>query len=313
MSGVNSRCRNLDGREGLKPDFRYLPWLTPVTICIGALCDADGGTPKKAITLSDRMVTYADLTVAFEHDTPKIDILSSNCLALSAGSAVAQIPVYRAVATTIPPKASLPISEIVDKVKEKYREVKLSKIEDEVFKNRGLTMAQFYQNQQSLDPDFVAQLDAEVEDYRFDLSIIVAGVDSGGGHLYLVYPPLSSDCFDGFGYVAIGTGERHSESVFIARRYTSSTPFRKALCIAYEAKKRAEIAVGVGKQTDAYVVDGQGVHMVSSDTLKAMDELYNQVYEIDNKRYSELDNAISKLNVSYVGGKRHASASKKTQ
>jgi 20S proteasome alpha/beta subunit len=54
-----------------------------MTICIGSTCNSS----KVAVVASDRMITTGDLTVAFEHDVPKITKLTDNCLALTAGAA----------------------------------------------------------------------------------------------------------------------------------------------------------------------------------------------------------------------------------
>jgi ATP-dependent protease HslVU (ClpYQ) peptidase subunit len=114
-----------------------------MTICIGMLCDSS----KQAIVASDRMVTAGDLTVAFEHDVPKITELTGNCLALTAGSALVHTDLFRAVKRSLHTGANPPISEIVDKVKDEYLNIRNQEIEDRFFKVRGFNVKWFIQNQ----------------------------------------------------------------------------------------------------------------------------------------------------------------------
>ena len=62
-------------------------------------------------------------------------------------------------------------------------------------------------------------------------------------------------------------------------RYTSQSPFATALALAYAAKKQAEVAPGVGIETDMFVVNWDGWMPVLAELKTAVEQLYNQ-YEI---------------------------------
>lgn len=47
-----------------------------MTQIIGAICD----DRKTALAISDRMITTSDLSLSFEHEIPKMDEITSNCI-----------------------------------------------------------------------------------------------------------------------------------------------------------------------------------------------------------------------------------------
>lgn len=262
-----------------------------MTICISTICDSS----KKVIVASDRMMTSGDLTVAFEHDVPKIQKLTENCVALTAGSALVHTDLFRNVRASIHAGATPPISEIVDKVKKEYLEIRNRQVEEKYFKVRGYDIEWFNQNQHRLNPEIVLRLDHELETYRFNLQILVAGVDTNGAHVYCIYPPCCSECFEALGYCNIGTGERHADSTFIAYRYTPSFPLKTALNVTFEAKKKAEIAVGVGKSTDMAIISDKGVLPLEKEAIEKLEEIYLKGFEIATLKNEEINKLIAAI------------------
>lgn len=115
-----------------------------MTQIIGAVCDKG----KKALAISDRMITTADLSLSFEHEEPKCDKLTDNCVALTAGSALIHASIFRNVRITFKDKTRPLISEIVDEVVKEYQKLRIKKMNDEIFRELGLNIEQFYENQE---------------------------------------------------------------------------------------------------------------------------------------------------------------------
>lgn len=264
-----------------------------MTIIIGASCD--GG--KKGIALADRMLTSGDLTMAFEHDVPKITTLCENCVALTAGSALAPTDVFRPAIQRLADKRTPAISDILACVKEEFVKIRNGEAEELLFRPRGLTITQFYQIQASLDDNVVLRLDRGLEEYKLDLHVLLVGVDSVGAHIYYVFNPGTSQTFSALGFESLGTGERYAESTFVANRYNPMLPMNKALFIAYEAKKQAEGASGVGKTTDIAIVDEKGIHFVSPQGMEKLDNAYKMKMQLTSPTRKELDDAIEGLSL----------------
>jgi 20S proteasome alpha/beta subunit len=265
----------------------------PMTIIIGATCD--GG--KTGIAVADRMLTSSDLSMAFEHDVPKITRLCDNCVALTAGSALAPTDVFKPAIQRLADKRTPAIGEILECVKEEFVRIRNGEAEDLLFKPRGLTISQFYQVQSRLDENVILRLDRGLEEYSIDLHVLLVGVDSVGAHLFYVMNPGVSRTFSNIGFCNLGTGERYAESTFVANRYNPMLTLNRALFIAYEAKKQAEGASGVGKTTDITVVDREGIHTVSATGMRKLDETYNTKMQLTSPQKKELDEMIESFSL----------------
>jgi hypothetical protein len=264
-----------------------------MTQIIGAICD----NGKTALAISDRMITTGDLSLAFEHELPKMDELTPNCIALTAGSALIHAPIFENVCTKLGDKSRPKISEVVDELVKEFQELRIKNMENEVFREVALTIKQFYENQQQFHDAVVMRLTEKMEKYSIDLHILVVGVDSEGSHIYHIRDPGTSMPFDALGFCCIGIGQRHADVTFAYRRYTPSLPLKKALFIAYEAKKRAEMAGGVGKSTDITILDGKKFVCVPQNIVAELEKTYN-LMESERAIYGkEINEAIEGIHL----------------
>ncbi len=262
-----------------------------VTIDIGVICD----NRKTAIACSDRMLTSGDNTLAFEHDVPKIVELFGNCLALTAGAATIHQPIIQAVQTEI--RETKPnIADVVIKMKDYYQNCRRSYMSDIIFSRRGLTLEDFYRNQRTLHESTILELNNEMDEFDLGLDVIVIGVDRGSeAHIYQISNPGVAIPQDALGFVCTGTGQRHADVVFAYRKYAPSFPLKRAIYIAFEAKKKAEMAGGVGPTTDIAIIKSNGLYKMLPQTV--ITELEKIYLEMEKKSQIDamIDNAVEKL------------------
>jgi len=108
-----------------------------------------------------------------------------------------------------------------------------------------------------MNPDVVKKITTGLIDYKLpDVEAIFAGIDMSGPHLYVVRNGNVS-CEDRIGFAAIGVGSWHAESLFMAAGHTRAATTSRALYLTFAAKKRAEIAPGVGVETDMFMIGPQ--------------------------------------------------------
>jgi 20S proteasome alpha/beta subunit len=117
-------------------------------------------------------------------------------------------------------------------------------------------------------------LNQGIATYRLGLSLLLAGVDKIG-HLIRIDDPGIYRSYDSLSYCCIGMGDRHADSVFAWYKYSSTFPLTEALYIGFEAKKRAEMAGGVGRSTDILLIDESSIKEISPDTIKILEEVYH--------------------------------------
>jgi hypothetical protein len=245
-----------------------------MTICIATICD--GG--RKAIVISDRMITAGSpLNIKFEPKIRKSGELSPNCMALTSGSALAHMDLFRNVKERLSKAKDLAIGEIAECVKEEFRNQRIRRAEELHLRPRGLDMQSFYANLAKLPAEFSMMIDNNIQNQRYELDIIITGIDKNGeAHIYSVVDPGVSECFDGLGFNAIGSGTSHAISTFTYHLYTPDFPLERALYIALVAKKNAERAPGVGDQTDIFIMTTEGIKELSEDQVAALEALYKE-------------------------------------
>lgn len=249
---------------------------TNKTICIALLCD--GG--KNAVVAIDRMLTSEGLRLQFEQQLCKIAQISRNCVVVGAGNALSPTDVLRDAELKIMQLTTPSIRNIANIIKAEYVKHRKVAVVDQLLKPRGYdSLRDFYDQIRNLPPDIYSILDDKIARFHIhegDVSqLMVVGIDGTGAHIYLIFDPGRSVCFDSVGFNAIGSGEPHAVSTITSYDYTSKFSLDQALWIAYEAKKRAEKAPGVGEDVDLCVISPEeGVRLVDDKFEKRLQEKF---------------------------------------
>jgi 20S proteasome alpha/beta subunit len=244
-----------------------------MTVCIGAIC----GKGKGVVLASDRMVTGSMPPIEFEHTEDKAYLINDRCLTLSAGDALKPIELLPQVARAMSRTSNPTIEEIVEKTKIIYQALRADRAEENFLRPRGITIEAFYSKGIAIfPPSLFEYIDHQFVLFNYGLQLIIAGFD-GKSHLYNISNPGVSECLDTIGFHAIGVGALHALQVFIASRYTINCDLNEALNIVFAAKKKAEVAPGVGEQTDMYYIDEGGLIKIEDNILEELKRIYGEV------------------------------------
>ena len=238
-----------------------------MTQLVGVLCE----NREKVVLLSDRMVTTADGSLAFEHER-KYVFIASNALVLTAGT-VHEPELINNTQVEIKGRGSL--QEIAESLSKSYREVRKKRIEHEILQEIGLASFEDFQRKQNLlHEGMVLDVSSRIREYDLGVALLLGGVDEKA-HLYRITEPGTYRSFSELGFCCIGSGDRHAEPVFAFFKFSPKFSESEALQIGFEAKKRAEMAGGVGKEKDAWIIEKGGVYEVDSETLRSLESAHN--------------------------------------
>jgi 20S proteasome alpha/beta subunit len=120
-------------------------------------------------------------------------------------------------------------------------------------------------------------LDQNSAQYNFGVEFLIAGVDTTGGHIFSVSNPGGTyNEYCQIGYAAIGSGAIHAVQSMIGFGHTGKCDLLKTIFYVYASKRRAEVAPGVGKDTDLAIINHEGVTQLTGDQLASLEELYNE-------------------------------------
>lgn len=272
---------------------------TQMTICIASICEK-----KYVIVAADRMITVTLPNIEYEQTTPKIIQITNNCVAATAGSALAYTPIFREAKAEIEKASVTDIGQIVEHTKSAYTKMRNKKLEEQVLASIGLNLNSFYQMNQVLQPGIAQALLANISKFNYALWILVGGVDDNGGHIYRMENPGRYECFDVIGFHAIGSGEHHAISTFIGNDFESWIDLRHGLAITFEAKKRSERATGVGPQTDICIVEKDKVTQLPEQMIAELEKTYQEKIKSEKKACADVDTLINALDLNSLLGKK---------
>ena len=242
-----------------------------MTQLIAALCN----NGNELVVISDRMVSSEDDSLTFEHET-KIDRLSDCVCAMSAGT-IHEPEIVNDTCKEISDRNT--IQQVAEILAQNYRKARRKHIEIVILSKYGLSsFDDFYDKQKLMQESTSKHIIDQLSDYDdFDLDLLVAGIDmDSGGHIYRIIDPGIPRSYDTLGFCCVGSGEDHADTVFAIYHYRKSLSKEKVLQIAHMAKKRAEMAGGVGISTDAWIIGNLGIARVMEETIDELDDYYHK-------------------------------------
>ena len=265
--------------EGLKPELNpasmgCLPEGANVTICLSAICEKG----EAVVFATDKLLTAAGFAVEFEHPGGKSTRIGPNCVGLSAGDALYDTELFGAAQGAIGQFHAPTVEQVATTVRDLFRDLRLKRAEEYVLRPRGLDLASFYENLMGrLPPELAFQIDEGIRSAKLPLQVMLAGLDSSGAHIYGIEDPGSLDCWDRLGYHAVGSGETHALLTLIAREHSIDNTLNQTAYLVYEAKRKAEVAPGVGRETEmGFMSREQGLYLLQKDELDALESAYQQ-------------------------------------
>ena len=251
----------------------------PLTVCIAARSNEGA-----IFCAADRMVTIGDMEV--ESPVPKIVMLTNSIAIMTSDDDAAYhteiiIDAYATIARRINDERERwwTVKEIVDLYIRRRIAHKQLRAERNILKPLGLSYKDFSLRQKTMDTDLVRQIAMDLINYKTPLmSAIITGIDPGGSHIYIVHDGEGGNIENGshtmIGYASIGVGQRHATAELLRASQTWQTDIPKTMWNVYLAKKRSQVAPGVGDTTDVYMIGpGLGAHTDFSNNPAVKEQL----------------------------------------
>jgi hypothetical protein len=252
-----------------------------VTVAIGAL----SGFPNDvlAIGAADHMITVGD--IEFEQPQPKMWKLGNRAVAIFYGLSAAQGQIAHRTEAVVLERTISEVGQIADVYALYLREHIRREAETDILAPLGLSIKDLRRRPSTINQTLLNSLSKQMQMYYESSGLkdelggaIIIGNDSTGCHIYQVEDGRST-LMDGVGFAAGGGGQWHAASQFMFSRYTRWWQFPKALSLLYAAKKRAEVAPGVGTETDlVIVIPGNDVihHQFNSPFVQRLEQIYQE-------------------------------------
>jgi 20S proteasome alpha/beta subunit len=227
----------------------------PVTVGIAAMCQ--WANVPYIVGAADRMISAENDTILWEPTQTKIFPVSPDVVILWSGDALDQATLCERTKRAVQSDPSMNVESVAEIYAHQFALLRRQKAEKAILDPVGLDYETFYKQQRSYSPDFVEQVrqDLMSDAWRLSNEAIVTGVDAdSSAHIFVVDDPGTVNCFDGLGFAAIGIGAFHAKSQFMFKGHVRWKLLHETMLLTYRAKKRAEVASGVGALTDMVTI-----------------------------------------------------------
>jgi hypothetical protein len=265
-----------------------------VTVCIAAR------SGPNVMGASDRMLTSGD--IQFEPPLiSKFTQITTSLGILQAGDAAFHSEIMWAVVAevqeriTAHPQDWWLASEIADLYVKHRTANKRKRAEAAILAPLGITMEGFLKNQSQYNNDIVDQITRDIINYEVpDVAVLVVGIDLNGPHIYVVDNGEIS-CNDVIGFAAIGIGARHAESQFMLGKHSWRSPLADTALLTYAAKKRSEIAPGVGEATDMFTAGPRlgTLEVIGRDVVERLDKAYRRMKRREERSQQDAQKEVN--------------------
>jgi 20S proteasome alpha/beta subunit len=228
-----------------------------VTVCVATMCrlELEGVVFPLVIGTSDRMLTYGD--VQFEPQAPKIVRLAHSVAVMTAGDIGVHAEIISGVRVDVTewiaanPGKAISVEDVARAYSRRYNELKVRRAEQAILAPLGLSAGAFLNGEVA--GELASELMEQMQRFReLGIEAIVGGVDSLGAHIFTLDNGRIY-CADRVGFASVGAGYWHANSHLMGINHTATRAFPETLFHTFYAKRRAEIAPGVGTETDMFI------------------------------------------------------------
>ncbi len=249
-----------------------------MTVCIAALCDK----AQACVVAADREITVGfPLNIAFEHHERKIEAISKACLVLGSGNALVLEDVIARTKRAVGNQGD--VQRIAAILRDTYMAAHMERAEHVILRPRGFTLQEFKDvGGQKIPLATYQQIDQLLFNFTLQTDFLVAGIDNSGGHIgWVHYHGVQGggwlESFDKLGYQAIGSGGSHAAILLSLEGQHRDLTIAETVFNVYMAKVNAEVAPGVGDETDLAVITKDGVEYLTGPFLEKVDEIREKV------------------------------------
>jgi len=249
-----------------------------MTVCIAALADNE----KSVVLASDKMISKQMPPIEYEHDVEKIVKITDNFYVLIAGTVNSAVDIIDNVRNQI--RTNHTPLERFEKFKKAYSDFREQKITEVILQAQGFRSVQDFQSrQQTLTRKIANSIQNLIVTANIQTVFVLVALDNQKCHLRVLVNP--GELINPLEYATTGTGELHAVQSLIGARYNKAEDLDAATYLVYEAKRRAEVAPGVGSLTEMIVLSHGKEGVVVERRLVDTDlEKLAEIYDIINKR-----------------------------
>lgn len=261
-----------------------------MTICIAAIgrCEELGDFDEAIVFATDHMITLEQIG-QFEHVMEKYKKINLNTIAMLSGEALLFEEILEGTSERDDLKT---LKEKIHQNLIKIRENRLDKALLSRFRIDFQEIKELLKIPQH--NNMVIEILETVKKFSLKTSIILAGFKDGEAQIYEIAEVGVVNTRD-INFDAIGTGGIQAINTLLFQKHSKKDSLKKTLYNVYKAKKNSEVAKGVGKETDLFILTSKGIlYELKKEHLKILESIYEKELNFGSNQ-SEIDSILKSL------------------
>jgi hypothetical protein len=256
-----------------------LPKDPSVTICVAALAGS-----SMIVAASDRTLTVSGIYTV-KSPLAKWWKVTDTIIAMLSGDMDFQWEILQALQSDLnagKPWPEWQVREVANLYRKHYDAACGRIAEQEILSKARLDFPALHRGRH-LPASLVTNLTQKLDSMTYpDAGVLIVGRDATGHHICQVEDGNLVGR-DASGHASTGIGARHADSTFALWEHGPVTPLADTLFITYLAKKRAEIAPMVGRDTDMFIIADQNAVDLHADVQTALEARYQAFKRQEDK------------------------------
>ena len=241
-----------------------------MTICIAAI--GKNSNEEFIIFATDHMVTTP--SGQFEQSIEKFKAINKTTVAMFSGNAL----LFQKIMDKLDSKLKdSEYGKLADAIHTSMRDVRIETFEKEVLGIYNLKLPELKAFlDKKIENNYVNDMLFKLSAYSLGSAILTVGFKDQSAQITLITEYIKVEHRD-LNFGAIGSGEAQAINTLMFQKHSKDNDLGTTLYNVYKAKRNAEVAVGVGKETDMYILhQKKGLIRIKPSYEKQLDEVYSK-------------------------------------
>ncbi len=237
-----------------------------MTICISAIANED--RKEVVIFATDHMISTQ--IGKFEHAIKKYKAVGKNSIAMLAGNTL----LFNECLAEVSPASSF--FEVREKIFQNMNALRKKIVRNEVYNVYGIDDT-FVKDalRQQVPNKYIDTILAKISEFRLGTQILLIGFHDEKAQICEITEDGIVD-FRDIHFHAIGSGTIQAINTLLFQKHSQKCDVKAALYNVFKAKKNAEAAEGVGRETEILVFKNNRAHEVSATDLNTLQLIYDE-------------------------------------
>ncbi len=249
-----------------------------MTICIAAI-GLSKSKEENIVISTDHMISLIGIG-QFEHSITKHQFVGKQCVAMLAGNALFFPEVLKGINDNDPYKT------VRTKIFNNFRTMRDEMIKKELLDIFKVDME--YLKKRLSGPvanKYVDGMLQAVAKFNLGTSVLITGFHDGSAHIAEINEFRILD-MRAINFHAIGSGAVQAVNALLFQRHSKRDFIEQTIYDVYKAKRNAEVAIGVGKETDMLIITQKGSRVVPKEDLEALGKIYEEELDLGKNHES---------------------------